>query len=191
MTLEKINELTLDDVVIEIVYRLLQGEDFVLTLPDEAEQTRYIDYVVSGADKPSLEEAQAEFLIYKQELIDEENARLAEVARMKDIEDRLTAMSDTRAAFYSLYPETPNSALWIKQNILDADAVTAEANLVALENADSEQKAQRDAVAYVEKRKAEYPSIEELIVAMWEGDQTKIDELEAVRQAIKTKYPKP
>lgn len=189
MTLEQINALTLENVPVDVIARLLTGEYTIEV--DEAIENGFDRILVIDAVKPTREEAEAEFLIYKQELLDEENARLAEVARMADINSRLDALTDSRAAHYSINPDVPNAAAWIRDNILKADAVTAEANLAALESADAEQKAQRDAVAYVEKRKAEYPSIEELIVAMWEGDQTKIDELEAVRQAIKTKYPKP
>jgi hypothetical protein len=45
------------------------------------------------------------------------------------------------------------------------------------------------------KRKAEYPSINELIVALWENvveERTAaVISLETKRQAVKTKYPKP
>jgi hypothetical protein len=44
------------------------------------------------------------------------------------------------------------------------------------------------------KRKAEYPSIDELIVALWEGvveeRMAAVTKLEGKRQAVKTKYPK-
>ena len=45
------------------------------------------------------------------------------------------------------------------------------------------------------KRKAEYPSIDELVVALWENvveERTAaVISLETKRQAVKTKYPKP
>ena len=44
------------------------------------------------------------------------------------------------------------------------------------------------------KRKAEYPSIDELVVALWEGvveeRMAAVTSLEGKRQAVKTKYPK-
>jgi len=44
------------------------------------------------------------------------------------------------------------------------------------------------------KRKAEYPSIEELTVALWEGvveeRMAAVTQLEIKRQAVKAKYPK-
>ena len=52
-----------------------------------------------------------------------------------------------------------------------------------------------DTRTYAEKRQAEYPSIDELIVALWEGvveeRMASVTALEGLRQAVKTKYPKP
>jgi len=54
--------------------------------------------------------------------------------------------------------------------------------------------AESDAQAYARNRQAEYPSIDELVVAMWEGvveeRMASVTALEGLRQAIKTKYPK-
>ena len=47
---------------------------------------------------------------------------------------------------------------------------------------------------HARKRKAEYPSIDELVVALWEGvveeRMAAVTSLEGKRQAVKTKYPK-
>jgi hypothetical protein len=47
---------------------------------------------------------------------------------------------------------------------------------------------------YARKRLAEYPSIDELVVALWEGvveeRMAAVTSLEGKRQAVKTKYPK-
>ena len=52
-----------------------------------------------------------------------------------------------------------------------------------------------DAQAYSRNRQAEYPSLDDLIVALWEGvveeRMASVTALEALRQAVKTKYPKP
>jgi len=57
----------------------------------------------------------------------------------------------------------------------------------------AEEKAARDA-DHSWKRKAEYPSIDELIVALWEGvveeRMAAVTKLEGKRQAVKAKYPK-
>ncbi|MDP6585132.1 MAG: hypothetical protein QF535_10770 [Anaerolineales bacterium] len=54
---------------------------------------------------------------------------------------------------------------------------------------------QVDNRTYAEKRKAEYPSLDELIVALWEGvveeRMASVTALEGLRQAVKDKYPKP
>ena len=54
--------------------------------------------------------------------------------------------------------------------------------------------AESDAQAYSRNRQAEYPSIDELVVALWEGvveeRMASVTALEGLRQAIKTKYPK-
>jgi hypothetical protein len=54
--------------------------------------------------------------------------------------------------------------------------------------------AEYDSQAYARNRQAEYPSIDELVVALWEGvveeRMASVTTLEGLRQAIKTKYPK-
>ena len=51
-----------------------------------------------------------------------------------------------------------------------------------------------DAKEYARNREAEYPSVDELIVALWEGvveeRMAAVTKLEAKRQAVKLKYPK-
>ena len=53
----------------------------------------------------------------------------------------------------------------------------------------AELQAEYDAQEYARKRQAEYPSIEELVVALYDTDD-KAD-IEAKRAAVKAKYPKP
>ena len=54
--------------------------------------------------------------------------------------------------------------------------------------------AEYDAQDYARKRQAEYPSIDELVVALWEGvveeRMASVTRLEGLRQAVKTRYPK-
>ena len=51
-----------------------------------------------------------------------------------------------------------------------------------------------DSKEYARKRSAEYPSIDELTVALWEGvveeRMAAVTSLEGKRQAVKAKYPK-
>ena len=59
----------------------------------------------------------------------------------------------------------------------------------------AELQAEYDAQEYARNRQAEYPSINDLIVALWENvveeRASAVISLEADRQAVKTKYPKP
>ena len=58
----------------------------------------------------------------------------------------------------------------------------------------AEFQAEYDAQAYSRNRQAEYPSLDDLIVALWEGvveeRMASVTQLEAARQAVKAKYPK-
>ena len=50
-------------------------------------------------------------------------------------------------------------------------------------------------LAYAENREREYPSLDELVVALWESvveeRMESVTALEELRQAVKAKYPKP
>jgi len=63
-----------------------------------------------------------------------------------------------------------------------------------IEAAHAEWQAEYAATQYQRDRKAEYPSMDELIVALWEGvveeRMASVTALEGVRQAVKAKYPK-
>jgi len=63
-----------------------------------------------------------------------------------------------------------------------------------IEAADAEYQTAWNAQEYARKREPEYPSLNELTVALWEGvveeRMASIMELEAQRQSVKAKYPK-
>ena len=63
-----------------------------------------------------------------------------------------------------------------------------------IEAAHNEWQSEYDSQEYARNRQAEYPSINELVVALWEGvveeRMASVTALEALRQAVKTKYPK-
>jgi len=63
-----------------------------------------------------------------------------------------------------------------------------------IEAADAEYQTAWNAQEYARKREPEYPSLNELTVALWEGvveeRMASVTELEIKRQAVKTKYPK-
>ena len=76
---------------------------------------------------------------------------------------------------------------------VDDNPVTLDQALVDTET--ERLQAESDAQAYARNRQSEYPSIDELVVAMWEGvveeRMASVTRLEGLRQAIKTKYQKP
>jgi len=63
-----------------------------------------------------------------------------------------------------------------------------------IEAAHAEWEAEHNATQYQRDRAAEYPSIEALVVALWEGvveeRMAAVTKLETLRQAVKAKYPK-
>ena len=80
-----------------------------------------------------------------------------------------------------------------------AGAMDANGNPVTIDQAayDAEVarlEAEHAATQYRRDRAAEYPSIEALVVALWEGvveeRMATVTQLETLRQAVKAKYPK-
>jgi hypothetical protein len=63
-----------------------------------------------------------------------------------------------------------------------------------IEAAHTEWQTEYDAQEYARKRKEEYPSVDELVVALWEGvveeRMQAVTQVEIKRQAVKAKYPK-
>ena len=63
-----------------------------------------------------------------------------------------------------------------------------------IEVAHAEWQAEYDAQEYARNRQTEYPSVDELVVALWEGvveeRMAVVTSLEGKRQAVKAKYPK-
>ena len=75
------------------------------------------------------------------------------------------------------------------------DSVSPQPTEAEIETAHNEWKAEYDSQEYARNRQEEYPSINDLIVALWENvveeRASAVVSLEADRQAVKTKYPKP
>ena len=79
-------------------------------------------------------------------------------------------------------------------------AFDAQGNLVVIDQAayDAEVarlEAEHAATQYQRDRAVEYPSIDALVVALWEGvveeRMAAVTALEAIRQQVKSRYPKP
>ena len=76
---------------------------------------------------------------------------------------------------------------WMSPDIAQPTQAELDAEVVRLQ-------AEYDSQAYARNRQAEYPSIDELVVALWEGvveeRMASVTRLEGLRQAIKQKYAK-
>ena len=76
---------------------------------------------------------------------------------------------------------------WLDSEYTEPTKAEIDAEIVRLQ-------AEYDSQEYARNRQSEYPSIDELIVALWENvveeRAASVIELEAKRQEIKTKYPK-
>jgi len=77
----------------------------------------------------------------------------------------------------------------------DANEQVIEIDQVAYNAEVSRLEAEHAATQYQRDRAAEYPSIEALVVALWEGvveeRMAAVTALEAIRQQVKSRYPKP
>lgn len=95
-------------------------------------------------------------------------------------------------AIYNTHPsvvsiEDGKGAMDSQGNPVAIDQAAYEAEVVRLE-------AEHNATQYQRDRATEYPSIEALVVALWEGvveeRMAAVTQLETLRQAVKAKYPK-
>ena len=80
-------------------------------------------------------------------------------------------------------------------NLVIHDASKEKPTQEFLESELARMQAEYDAQEYARSRQAEYPSLNDLIVALWENvveeRASAVVSLEADRQAVKAKYPKP
>ena len=92
-------------------------------------------------------------------------------------------------AIYELYP----NVVQIKGNQQPTEQWDKDGNIVIIdENAvstkESELQTAYDAKEYARKREAEYPSVQDLVVALYDTDDKAA--IEAKRAEVKAKYPK-
>ena len=96
-------------------------------------------------------------------------------------------------AIYNIHPDVVSiddskGAMDKQGNPVAIDQAAYDAEVARLE-------AEHAATQYQRDRAAEYPSIEALVVALWEGvveeRMSAVTALEAIRQEIKSRYPKP
>ena len=96
-------------------------------------------------------------------------------------------------AIRNIYPnvgviDDGEGAFDLDGNPIAIDQAAYDAEVARLESEQAATQYQRD-------RAAEYPSIEALVVALWEGvveeRMAAVTALEAIRQQVKARYPKP
>ena len=96
-------------------------------------------------------------------------------------------------AIFNLYPNVVTvddtaGAMDANGNPVTIDQSAYDAEVARLE-------AEHAATQYQRDRAAEYPSIEALVVALWEGvveeRMAAVTALETIRQQVKARYPKP
>ena len=92
----------------------------------------------------------------------------------------------------SIIAINPNAIVSVEENNVDKIQWlegTTPISKTEILNKQNELKTNYDAQEYARKRQAEYPTIEELVVALYDTDD-KAD-IETKRAAVKAKYPKP
>ena len=91
---------------------------------------------------------------------------------------------------FSLQDDSDGNGVYIAQWM----SASPQPPVARIEAAHTEWQAEYDTQEYARNRQAEYPSTDELIVALWENvveeRAASVISLEATRQAIKAKYPK-
>lgn len=95
--------------------------------------------MVEPLGKPTFLSLQNELAVYKAELHVIEDARLAEVARVKNIRDRLDALNH-RASSMRKHLSVPNPKAWLRDNIKSMNKVEMEGHIQAIELEDISQK---------------------------------------------------
>lgn len=95
-------------------------------------------------------------------------------------------MSFRHEAIYKLYPEVVTS---VDNKSYDSSGVLVNVDEAKVTKETDKLQAEYDSKKYQRERLAEYPSIQELVVALYdESDKASIIER---RNAVKAKYPKP
>ena len=177
MTIEEIQELIVEDVKLHLKFRILETMNVNISDPSIVEEYQF-----------NTQELEDELTLYKQELTNALESRLAEIARIEDLKERINLLNDSNASHYKLNPAIPNKDLWFKQKIMEAKAVSAEANMKALEATDLLIVIERQAVEYKDLRIKEYPPIQDQLDEIYHNG---LESWKAKIKIIKDKYPKP
>ncbi len=210
MTIEQINKLTVDDVLIELLRRLV---DFEVPLPDGEFPYWFTDLNNKTYDnlilherfiKPSLKEFEDELVIYKAELIAEETERL----RKESLHARWNTIAQRDAgypAFYRIVKNQPNASWFMNSLIEDKTlAVMAENILSQIEITDvaiikenNDRKKRDDLIAIGRKEKEQCENVQYLLagylskVTLTKPQETALaNDLKVTKEKIASSKPK-
>jgi len=139
-----------------------------------------------GLSSASQAELEAEFEVYKAELI-------AEVERIDDLKSRYAAMSDV--GLLQGVSGISNPDLHFQKEILSAPADQAESALAALEDAYNLAISDLESESWLQARQSEYAKIDNMLLEALaekeEGRPEKMQEYLDLRDQIKQANPKP
>ena len=139
------------------------------------------------------EQLEAEFEVYKAELIAEEEARLAEVERIADLKSRFSQLTDSGLIQKQ---GIQNPAAYFRDEILNnSDKEEAENKLAQIEISYQSDLAKLSEDLWLKNRQSEYSKIDKMLLeALAEkenGDDTRMNEYLVLRAQIKSQFPKP
>jgi len=132
-SIDEINAITIDDVIIELMSRLVDlslipiGTNFYNLLPDEGQSLYERIQIHILLEKPSLEELESELIIYKVELVNNFDVNAAERERVEALEARIAALADLRLCMVEAGFNNPNAKLFVSKIIQHDDIEALEA----------------------------------------------------------------
>ena len=102
----------------------------------------------------------------------------------------MTYLLNKISKFDAILSLKPNAKFTVRGNetIEWLDDIETQPSDTEIQNEMDRLQAEHDALEYQRKRKAEYPTVEELVVALYDTDDKA--EIDAKRAAVKAKYPK-
>ena len=102
----------------------------------------------------------------------------------------MTYLLNKISKFDAILSLKPNAKFTVRGNetIEWLDDIETQPSDTEIQNEMDRLQAEHDALEYQRKRKAEYPTVEELVVALYDTDDKAA--IDAKRAAVKAKYPK-
>jgi len=102
----------------------------------------------------------------------------------------MTYLLNKISKFDAILSLKPNAKFTVRGNetIEWLDDIETQPSDTEIQNEMDRLQAEHDALEYQRKRKEEYPTVEELVVALYDTDDKA--EIDAKRAAVKAKYPK-